>query len=206
MADGFGPVANRSYTVVDAFPSHDNSTTTASPYDAEGAMQFTVAVVTIYSIGMVGVLVLGLRNKRKRNSEMDKEVDYFVKDINTVRIHLEKKGRLENINKLLKNTNINLDLRRKGVSVIGSGFLPFMALPVFMAQNKSQTETEVTQSPTSDTAEESSNTNELGNSVNEEPDCRQDSIQPILELDETENKDTREDESLLSENCTGVTG
>ncbi|XP_060077434.1 uncharacterized protein LOC132556987 [Ylistrum balloti] len=206
MADVVGTMANVSYgvTVPDGTPIQQNSTI-SQDYDAEGAMKFTVAVVTMYSVGMVGVLVMGLRHKKKSNADVDKEVDYFMKDINKVRVRLEKKGRLDSINKLL--TSINIEQREKTISVVGSGMLPFMALPVFMSDCSGQPEVTKPQTVDSDMdTDDGASSTDLDNSMNGAPGWyrRQESClteNTILELDENDNKDLDEEDSLLKSNC-----
>ncbi|OWF36342.1 uncharacterized protein LOC110441787 [Mizuhopecten yessoensis] len=197
---------NSAYNVTLSNVTSVSQNSTEGPYDAEGAMKFTVAVVTMYSIGMVGVLVMGLRNSRKTNSDVDEEVDYFMKDINKVRIRLEKKGRLESINKLLDSMNI--DTRVKNVSVVGSGLLPFMALPVFMSDCSRQPEVKKPhQKIDSDLdTDDGASSSDLENSMNNAQGWyrRQESClteNTILELDENDNKETEEEDSLLKSNC-----
>ncbi|XP_033738551.1 uncharacterized protein LOC117326059 [Pecten maximus] len=205
MAHAVGTMATVVYnsTVSNDTSVHQNSTSNA--YDADGAMKFTVAVVTMYSIGMVGVLVMGLRNRKKANADVDKEVDYFMKDINKVRIRLEKKGRLDSINKLLRSMNI--DTQEKNVSVVGSGLLPFMALPVFMSDHSRQPEVTIRNTNDSELdTDEGASSSDLESSANSTAGFyrRQESClteNTIVELDENDNKDVEEQESLLKSNC-----
>ncbi|XP_069127165.1 uncharacterized protein [Argopecten irradians] len=205
MADVVGTVRTVAYNVTVSNETYIQQNSTTTSYDAEGAMKFTVAVVTMYSVGMVGVLVLGLRTRKKTNADVDKEVDYFMKDINRVRIRLEKKGRLDSINKLLRSMNI--DTQEKNVSVVGSGLLPFMALPVFMSDRPRPPGVAKPLASESDLdTDDGASSSDLDSSVNGAPGWyrRQESSlteNTIVELDENDNKDTEEQESLLKSNC-----
>ncbi|KAK6179373.1 hypothetical protein SNE40_011753 [Patella caerulea] len=71
------------------------------PYDYDGAMKFTVAVVLVYGIGVIGLL--GIYTKRKRIVEDNiKEATTFVKTFEEKRLLMERKARKSAVSKLIQ--------------------------------------------------------------------------------------------------------
>ena len=65
---------------------------TTAAYDAEGAMKFTIAVVLVFGIGVIGLL--GIYHCRSLTEDLsDKEADKFVKRFERKRCNLEKQYR-----------------------------------------------------------------------------------------------------------------
>ncbi|KAL8594101.1 hypothetical protein ACOMHN_000813 [Nucella lapillus] len=70
------------------------ATNSTTPYDAEGAMKFTVAVVLVFGVGVIGML--GMYHHRNISEELsDKEADDFVKRFDRKRCNLDKQYRKE---------------------------------------------------------------------------------------------------------------
>ena len=79
-----------------------NDTSVTLKDDANGAMQYTVAVVFVYSIAVLGVFGLGLYNRRKhRRDHVDNETRAFLKNYEDVKRICEQKSRLGAIQALL---------------------------------------------------------------------------------------------------------
>ncbi|ESP05280.1 hypothetical protein LOTGIDRAFT_152109 [Lottia gigantea] len=69
-------------------------------YDYEGAMKFTVAVVLVYGVGIIGLL--GIYTKKKRSAEDKiKEGDNFIRTFERKRHLIERKSRKSEIAKLV---------------------------------------------------------------------------------------------------------
>lgn len=72
-----------------------NRTSLTLKDDAKGAMQYTVAVVLVYSIAVLGVFGLGLYNSRRnRRGDTDRETRAFMKNYEEVRRTCEQRCRL----------------------------------------------------------------------------------------------------------------
>ncbi|XP_067678898.1 uncharacterized protein [Haliotis asinina] len=70
-------------------------------YDHQGAMRFTVAVVLVYGIGVIGVL--GIYVRRRRNYSIERATDIFVKGLQEHRDLLEKKRQLSAVHNLINS-------------------------------------------------------------------------------------------------------
>ena len=56
-------------------------------YDAVGALQFTIAVVLVYSLAAVGIFVMGYYGRRSsEKDEMEKEIKLFMKSLDTYNV------------------------------------------------------------------------------------------------------------------------
>lgn len=96
--------------------------------DASGAMQYTVAVVFVYSIAVLGVFGLGLYNRRKyRRYHVDNETRAFLKNYEDVRRTCEQRSRLGAIQALLLQLHneplSNCDYRKPSASANSLAFL-----------------------------------------------------------------------------------
>nr|KAG5703256.1 hypothetical protein BaRGS_034167 [Batillaria attramentaria] len=64
-------------------------TTTEEPYDHEGALKYTIAVVLIFGIGVIGML--GIYARRKVSEDLlDKETNEFFKRFEAQRCRLRR--------------------------------------------------------------------------------------------------------------------
>ncbi|XP_045158678.2 uncharacterized protein LOC123524494 [Mercenaria mercenaria] len=108
--------------------SHDvtNQTSLTLKDDANGAMQYTVAVVFVYSIAVLGVFGLGLYNRRKhRRNHVDNETRAFLKNYEDVRRICEQKSRLGAIQALLHQIHNEQMTNCTDSSVNNLALLPF---------------------------------------------------------------------------------
>ncbi|XP_071117614.1 uncharacterized protein [Haliotis cracherodii] len=78
---------------------------TTAVYDYQGAMKFTVAVVLVYGIGVIGVL--GIYVRRRRNYSIERDTDMFVKGLQEHRDLLEKKRQLSAVQNLINSIHGN---------------------------------------------------------------------------------------------------
>ncbi|CAG2256024.1 unnamed protein product [Mytilus edulis] len=103
------------------------------PYDAEGAMKFTVAVVMVYGVAVIGVFAVSYASRRKpMNYDVDRQARYFIKNMDDVRANLERKNRLLSINMLLKNIHggsVKPNTKQKSIQ---EGILSYVAFPVMV--------------------------------------------------------------------------
>ena len=70
-------------------PFRNPNATQAPPgeYDAVGALQFTIAVVLVYSLAAVGIFVMGYYGRRSsEKDEMEKEIKLFMKSLDTYNV------------------------------------------------------------------------------------------------------------------------
>ncbi|CAC5404166.1 unnamed protein product [Mytilus coruscus] len=103
------------------------------PYDAEGAMKFTVAVVMVYGVAVIGVFAVSYASRRKPvNYDVDRQARYFVKNMDDVRTNLERKNRLISINMLLKNIHGGSVQPKTKQKSIQEGILSYVAFPVMV--------------------------------------------------------------------------
>ncbi|XP_063426359.1 uncharacterized protein LOC134710095 [Mytilus trossulus] len=104
-----------------------------TPYDAEGAMKFTVAVVMVYGVAVIGVFAVSYASRRKpMNYDVDRQARYFIKNMDDVRANLERKNRLLSINMLLKNIHggsVEPNTKQKSIQ---EGILSYVAFPVMV--------------------------------------------------------------------------
>lgn len=104
----------------------------AGQYDAEGALKFTVAVVMVYGVAVMGVFAFSYASRRKpQNYDVDKQARSYMKNLDDVRHKLERKNRLHSINLLLKN--IHGDEPQYKEKLIQEGILSCVAFPVMVA-------------------------------------------------------------------------
>jgi hypothetical protein len=109
----------------------------AGQYDAEGALKFTVAVVMVYGVAVMGVFAVSYASRRKpQNYDVDKQARSYVKNMDDVRHKLERKNRLHSINLLLKN--IHGDEPQSKEKFIQEGILSCVAFPVMVASGGEQ--------------------------------------------------------------------
>lgn len=105
--------------------------------DAQGAMEFTVSVVMVYGGAVFGVLILGFfRGLSNNHDEEDKQVDYFLRDIEKTRRKFTKERDLSAVYKTLESMDVewkSLNNRDTG-SALGRGLANMMALPVMLSR------------------------------------------------------------------------
>lgn len=78
-------------------------------YDAEGALKFTVAVVLVYGVAVMGVFVLGyFGRKRRNNAELDQQANNFLRNLEQVRYKLEKDKQVGNVKNFLRSYSYRL--------------------------------------------------------------------------------------------------
>ncbi|KAK0059191.1 hypothetical protein Bpfe_011267 [Biomphalaria pfeifferi] len=70
-------------------------------HDSEGALRFTIAVVLVYGIGVIGLLGISARRNRRMEA-MDKEVNKFIKS-KLSKYEERKTRRPKTINKLISS-------------------------------------------------------------------------------------------------------
>lgn len=112
----------------------NNQTALARNYDAEGALKFTVAVVMVYGVAVIGVFAVSYVSRRKpQNFDVDKQARTYVKTLDNVRLKLERNNRLHSINSLLKNIHGGNELQVPKTKSIHDGILSYVAFPVMVA-------------------------------------------------------------------------
>ncbi|XP_062596332.1 uncharacterized protein LOC134257755 [Saccostrea cucullata] len=104
-------MSNNSYDILNSTQSTRNKTvSTNSPYDAEGALKFTVAVVAVYGVAVLGVFVLGyFGRKRHGNNDLDQQASSFLVNLEKVRNKLEKERQIGNVKSLLRSYSMSMD-------------------------------------------------------------------------------------------------
>lgn len=76
--------------------------TVTSEKDSFGAMQYTIAVVVLYGIAMLGVFGLGqFKRRKRRHDNMDVETSVFLKNYDKVRRNMEQQSRVGAVSALL---------------------------------------------------------------------------------------------------------
>lgn len=111
-----------------------NHTAIRTGYDAEGALKFTVAVVMVYGVAVIGVFAVSYVSRRKpQNFDVDKQARTYVKTLDNVRLKLERNNRLHSINSLLKNIHGGTEMRIQKPKSIQDGILSYVAFPVMVA-------------------------------------------------------------------------
>lgn len=76
--------------------------TSRSREDSFGAMQYTIAVVALYGIAMLGVFAMGqFRRRKQRHDKMDHETNVFLKNYDEVRRTWEQQSRVGVVSALL---------------------------------------------------------------------------------------------------------
>lgn len=105
--------------------------------DAQGAMEFTVSVVMVYGGAVFGVLILGFfRGLSNNHDDEDKQVNYFLRDIEKTRRRFTKERDLSAVYKTLESMDVewkSLNNRDTG-SALGRGLANMMALPVMLSR------------------------------------------------------------------------
>lgn len=105
--------------------------------DAQGAMEFTVSVVMVYGGAVFGVLILGFfRGLSNNHDDEDKQVNYFLRDIEKTRRKLTKERDLSAVYKTLEGMDVewkSFNNRDTG-SALGRGLANMMALPVMLSR------------------------------------------------------------------------
>lgn len=77
-----------------------NATVTSE--DSFGAMQYTIAVVVLYGIAMLGVFGLGqFKRRKRRHDNMDVETSVFLKNYDKLRRNMEQQSRVGAVSALL---------------------------------------------------------------------------------------------------------
>lgn len=67
-------------------------------YDAEGALKFTVAVVVVYGVAVMGVFVMGyFGRKRRNNADLDQQANNFLRNLEQVRNKIEKENEISKV-------------------------------------------------------------------------------------------------------------
>ena len=98
-------------------------------YDGMGAMQYIVAVVLIYSTAVIGVFVLGFVSRRhKQNVQIDKQANFFLKDINQTRIVIERQERKKSIASYLRSSSV--DFSSSASDTVRNSLLTAVAIPM----------------------------------------------------------------------------
>ncbi|XP_076464102.1 uncharacterized protein LOC143296174 [Babylonia areolata] len=76
--------------------------TTTAAYDAEGAMKFTVALVLVFGVGVIGML--GFYHQRNLDEDLsNKEADDFVKRFERKRYNMEKQYQKKIMRQLIES-------------------------------------------------------------------------------------------------------
>lgn len=108
-------------------------------YDAEGALKFTVAVVMVYGVAVMGVFAVSYVSRRKpQNYDVDKQARSYVKNMDNVRRKLERNHRLNSINVLLKNIHGENNFPKSKEKFIEQGVLSLAAFPVMVASGRGE--------------------------------------------------------------------
>ncbi|KAK3089090.1 hypothetical protein FSP39_000653 [Pinctada imbricata] len=119
---------------------HTTMATTEKPYDGEGAMKFTIAVVMVYGVAVMGVFIMGYYGRRRHEThEMDRQASTFLKNIDQIRFRMKKEKQVDHTSDVLRRTSFggfNYKERNslKGLNDLGRNMAKYMALPIFMAQ------------------------------------------------------------------------
>lgn len=145
-----------------------DATNTSVPediYDSKGAMEFTVAVVMVYGMAVMGVIGLGFCNRKKRQvRHMDQEAIEFIKNYDDVRKAIDKQTRVGAVSALLQsihNGPMRLSAERKNLFGNFDGFLiPMTTIKEYNEQNKDENNNgiEATRNPNIETQEELAHT------------------------------------------------
>lgn len=74
------------------------------PYDAEGALKFTVAVVVVYGVAVMGVFVMGYFGRiRRYNAELDQQANNFLRNLEQARTRIEKEKQVGNVRSFIRS-------------------------------------------------------------------------------------------------------
>ena len=116
--------------------------TTQSAYDraadADGAMKFTITVVMVYGGAVFGVLILGFfRGLSKNHDDEDKQVNYFLRDIDKTRRQFAKQRDLSAVYQKLEHTDVEWKSRNRDTeNALGRGLANMMVLPVMLSRER----------------------------------------------------------------------
>ena len=105
------------------------NTTSDLQKDGSGAMRYTIAVVVLYGIAMLGVFGMGqFRKRKRRNDAIDHETNIFLKNYDEVRRTWERQSRVGVVSALLHQLHnqpvTDEYCRRSRPSVNSLAFLP----------------------------------------------------------------------------------
>lgn len=74
------------------------------PYDAEGALKFTVAVVVVYGVAVMGVFVMGYFGRiRRYNAELDQQANNFLRNLEQARNRIEKEKQVGKVRSFIRS-------------------------------------------------------------------------------------------------------
>lgn len=74
------------------------------PYDAEGALKFTVAVVVVYGVAVMGVFIMGyFGRKRRYNAELDQQANNFLRNLEQARTRIEKEKQVGKVRSFIRS-------------------------------------------------------------------------------------------------------
>ncbi|OWF41323.1 hypothetical protein KP79_PYT06081 [Mizuhopecten yessoensis] len=123
----FGNITNGDYNMTRTGPQVD----TESKYDSIGALHFIVAVIAVYGVAVIGVFILGHFRRRGKhvNRDLDRQANYFLKQMPTIRESIEKRQRLSSIHQLLPNDLSYADDKNR-LAVLGDGILKYISIPL----------------------------------------------------------------------------
>ncbi|KAK3091546.1 hypothetical protein FSP39_020661 [Pinctada imbricata] len=84
MQTTLSPVSQNMTPNMTERPFSNLTQSTPPSYDAVGALQFTIAVVFVYSLAAIGIFVMGYYGRRSaEKDETEKEIRLFLKSLNT---------------------------------------------------------------------------------------------------------------------------
>ena len=118
-----------------------NTTSSDVNVDAEGAMKFTVAVIMVYGMAVMGVLALEFFRKKQRTQSVDDEAVEFVKGYDSVRRSIDRKARVGAVSCLLQSIH-NGPASKPGPNTKGTvnmfGNFEFLNFPMTSGNDKTK--------------------------------------------------------------------
>ena len=118
-----------------------NTTSSDVNVDAEGAMKFTVAVIMVYGMAVMGVLALEFFRKKQRTQSVDDEAVEFVKGYDSVRRSIDRKARVGAVSCLLQSIH-NGPASKPGPNTKGTvnmfGNFEFLTLPMTSGNDRTK--------------------------------------------------------------------
>ena len=118
-----------------------NTTSSDVDVDAEGAMKFTVAVIMVYGMAVMGVLALEFFRKKQRTQSADDEAVEFVKGYDSVRRTIDRKARVGAVSCLLQSIH-NGPSSKPGPNAKGTvnmfGNFEFLTLPMTSGNDRTK--------------------------------------------------------------------
>ena len=118
-----------------------NTTSSDVNADAEGAMKFTVAVIMVYGMAVMGVLALEFFRKKQRTQSVDDEAVEFVKGYDSVRRSIDRKARVGAVSCLLQSIH-NGPASKPGPNTKGTvnmfGNFEFLTLPMTSCNDRTK--------------------------------------------------------------------